>query len=939
LIVVLGAAPAAGKPAQPDPGDEISAQLQLAEELRGDDAAQALQHVNSALALARRQENLPQQAEALLLLGKILDDQSEHEQAKQHLEEARRLFAQLQDVSGEAGCLMALGLTSYRLNDLEQAISHYEEALALHRRVGPPQDLLKNLTNLGLMYRRLFDFDTALPYYRQALEIAQETGDQVTQVQILNNIGRCLKNLDDLEEARQAHEQALAISTAGDDVEGQMYALLNLGQLSGMQGDFLRTKERFEQALALARQLGDPQSIAMNLGNLGTVYLDLDQYDKAEASLLEALELFKQLGNERDVASTLDNLGSIYNSMGRFTDSLEHHLKALEVRERLGDKQHIANSYNNLGVVYDDLGQYETALEYYLKALALREEISDRRGIATTLGNIGIICKLLQDYDKAQTYDERALRMYEQLGDQVGMTRILGNLGNLAHAQGQDDRALEYHSRSLELARQLEYQSYIANSLSSIGVVYEAQGKLEAAIDHYQQALALNEQIGDRRGVASCLSSIGNVFLLKQAPRQAITSYRKALDIARSSEDKPTLAALNKGLSEASAKLDDFSNAYSYLVRYTQINEELVNAATTKRIAELEAVYELQSKQKEITLLAKDNELLQSTAEIQQLRLSKQRLISRVMFVGLFLLGVCLLLLLKRYHYLFTFWRRRSFIGHYRLLDRIGSGGIGVVYRASHVMEKGRSVAIKVIRDELAEDEHQRRRFLHEATLIDQLNHPNIVKVHERGEYDHRLYIAMEMLEGVSLADRIAQAEPIPLPQALEIMRQLTSALTAIHDKGILHRDLKPENVMLVPENEDQQVVKLLDFGLAKNQTLTRLTATGEILGTVFYLPPEQITLQQFTTHSDIYSLGVIFYEIVTREKPFMGEQPLDIIKQILEHEPLPPSSFNARIDPELDTLIMAMLSKDPQQRPTASAVQQILDEQTPAHPASTSEE
>ena len=209
-----------------------------------------------------------------------------------------------------------------------------------------------------------------------------------------------------------------------------------------------------------------------------------------------------------------------------------------------------------------------------------------------------------------------------------------------------------------------------------------------------------------------------------------------------------------------------------------------------------------------------------------------------------------------------------------------------------------------------------RQRFKNEAVLIDQLEHPHIVKVYERGEFNDRLYIAMELVDGHPLADVIRRRERLPLADCVGIMGQLADAVAKIHGKGIVHRDLKPENIMLVDSAAKRPFVKLLDFDIAKSYSLTRLTATGEILGTVSYLAPEMITRQLTSPASDIYALGVVFYELVTLERPFLGQLAIDIVRQILEREPLPPATLRADLPADVSALILEMLAKAPEQRP-----------------------
>ena len=278
----------------------------------------------------------------------------------------------------------------------------------------------------------------------------------------------------------------------------------------------------------------------------------------------------------------------------------------------------------------------------------------------------------------------------------------------------------------------------------------------------------------------------------------------------------------------------------------------------------------------------------------------------------------------RRYLSLVAFWKTRTYVGHYRILGTLGSGGMGVVYRAADVVDRSRLCALKVLREEYTDDVVLRRRLLNEAALIDQLDHPNIVKVIERGEANGRLFIAMELLSGVPLSERIAEGRALPLPACLRVMRGLAEAVERVHARGIVHRDLKPANVMLVPSDEEE-TVKLLDFGLARGQSLTRLTETGMIVGSINYLAPEQIRDRAYTPASDVYSLGVTFYELVALEKPFLGETAADVIKQILDREPLPPSAFRPDLPERLNALILSMLAKGPEARPTALAVSEEL--------------
>lgn len=274
----------------------------------------------------------------------------------------------------------------------------------------------------------------------------------------------------------------------------------------------------------------------------------------------------------------------------------------------------------------------------------------------------------------------------------------------------------------------------------------------------------------------------------------------------------------------------------------------------------------------------------------------------------------------RTYFTLIAFWKRKSFIGHYRILEKIGLGGMGTVYKAQHVMDKTKTVAIKVIRESFSLDPEQKKRFLHEASIMDQFNHPHIVKVIERGEYNQQFFFAMEFLEGPRLSELIEHEHPIGFETIQDVLCQIADALAKIHSKGVVHRDLKPENIMLTERDGRRNFVKLLDFGLAKTESLTRFTETGKVMGTVQYISPEQILEGNATPASDMYALGVIFFELVTGSRPFDGETVIQTIKAILDNDPQPPVELRPDLPEAWNRLILNMIDKDPRLRPDAAS-------------------
>jgi serine/threonine protein kinase len=250
-------------------------------------------------------------------------------------------------------------------------------------------------------------------------------------------------------------------------------------------------------------------------------------------------------------------------------------------------------------------------------------------------------------------------------------------------------------------------------------------------------------------------------------------------------------------------------------------------------------------------------------------------------------------------------------IGRYEIAGELGKGAMGVVYKATDP-NIGRTVAIKTLRIDIhgAENEEILGRFKNEARAAGMMNHANIITIYDAGEQEGLFYIAMEFIEGQTLQSLLKQVKSLPVKQATDIVRQVCSGLDYAHARGIIHRDIKPANIMITADG----TVKIMDFGVAKSGT-TGMTSTGQVVGTPNYMSPEQVKGKALDGRTDLFSVGVVLYEMLTGTRPFGGENVTTIIYKIVHENPPAPRDLVNDLHPGLNAVVMKALAKAPEER------------------------
>jgi tetratricopeptide (TPR) repeat protein len=627
------------------------------------------------------------------------------------------------------------------------------------------------------------------------------------------------------------------------------------------------------EAVTLSDQFNDRPGKAEALFFLARAHWNLDDIKNAFKYIFESLKLFKALGDKANTWRVTRIIGYYYLKIGNFPEAQKYNIQALELSVETGDKDRVAESHYQLGRIYLDVNRYKKALAHFQNALKITEKSGSRLEILC-LNNIGVAYKSL----------------------------------------GQYSRALEYYQQALKLSRQdKDMADNITGALINIGIVYGQLGQHDRALSYLFEARKKNEEIGNKTSYIQILFFMGNQYFNKKNYEMSRYYYLKALEIVEKTEIKRLKEEIYKSLSDLYVEMGDNKEALHFYRMYSTIKDSRVNETKNKQYLELQERYNAERREREIEILKRDNKIQQITRNFS--------------LAGFLVILILLFFLLKKYRYLFSFWKREKYINQYRIIEPIGEGGMGNVFKAHHVRDKTSMVAIKVLKDVLFRIDTNRKRFKNEGIIIDQLNHPHIVKVYERGESDGKMYIVMEYIQGETLERRMAGAEKIDLKTCIHMMIQITDALAKIHSKNIVHRDLKPANILITEKEGDANFIKLLDFGLSRMKFQTRFTQPGVIVGTINYVSPEQIIDLQYSSASDIYSLGIIFYEMAAGKAAFPGDSMPAVVDRILNRKLEPLSLLRPEIPEVLGRLINQMLLKEPAQRPTAEFIFHKLQE------------
>lgn len=601
-------------------------------------------------------------------------------------------------------------------------------------------------------------------------------------------------------------------------------------------------------------------------GVLAYYYQD---YAAAEASLHTSLDLLTSLGSldNAAAAATLNLLGNVAWARETYKVAAGYYEQSLPIYQRLDNRQQIAKTLHNLGLVEQYQANYEIGRQYYLKSLAIDRSVGDQLGILVNLNSLGTLSQELADYPAAQSYLLESLALAQEIDNKVQVAMILGNLGNVAVPEGRLAEAREFYETGLALATEAESPNFIAMNSFGLGILAMLANDDTTALPLLLKALETWRIYSNKRLIVRALDVFSLLFCRQDHCGEAMSLLGFAETLRRNKLVPPRAPAFKPfyeqalALAKSRLEADAFDRAWDF-GRSLTLDEAL-------------------------TLALKSHDIVGGVAE------------SHISSQDVELAN-----------------------GRFQPEELIAVGGMGELYRGlDHIT--GQTVVIKRLRPELIYPGSEMvARFSREGELLRKLNHPNIVKFLAVETVSGRVHLIMEYVPGGSLRELLLTQSRLSINQALTMTLELADALSRAHHLGIIHRDLKPENILLAADGSP----RLSDFGIAYEiYHQTRLTQPGVVMGTVSYLSPEGCQGAELNRGSDVWSLGVLLFEMLAGQNPFTTDSIAATMLAIL-HQPLPDLTA---IRPDAPSALIAltnnMLAKQPANR--LSSMRQVAAE------------
>lgn len=612
-------------------------------------------------------------------------------------------------------------------------------------------------------------------------------------------------------------------------------------------------------------------------------------------------------------ALNLLGLGALIFVWGNLDEGRRYLEMALTLWRELNDPAGIAQTQIQLGRIAWVEEQYEVARSCLQEALAIVQAAGDETQVAIVLNNLGLISMYELDDEVAFRFFEQSLAISRRVGNLANIAANLNNLGAITQAKREDHLvARRYFEDGLAIMKQLGYRRVMMRPMNNLGNNGLNTGDLEMAERYFKESLALSRQLGLRQEESIPLHGLGVVASRRNDFALALAYYQEGLAVWREAGRKRDIPSLVRAITSALANLNQPEAATQLMGALERLNEEIVNQPPPEPVQKAW-----------LTTIGQTKGLLGANRFVALWETGRNMTLTETVdFASQFKADS-----FKTVQAPAGTPPLMPLTGQRYLTDRLlAVGGMGEVYLGRDSLTND-LVVIKRLKPELVQQNREMvARFAREGALLRQLNHPNIVKMLAtvQGAGGEHLLV-LEYVSGGSLRELLTRQPQLPIQRVLEIGLELADALTRAHHLHIVHRDLKPENVLLAEDGTP----RLTDFGISYQlQPETRLTQPGVVMGTAAYVGPEGFLGEEIDARSDIWSFGVILYEMLAGRHPFQGENLLATLNAILQQSPPPLSRLRPETPPALMALIAQMLDKNRANRPaTMRQVAARLDE------------
>ncbi|MGC3946121.1 MAG: tetratricopeptide repeat-containing sensor histidine kinase [Chryseolinea sp.] len=556
--------------------------------------------------------------------------------AAQSIDSLKQLLVDLNDHRQRVDVLIDLSTRLFDI-DLDEGYKYASDAREEAATIKYEQGERLALILMAYRYVCSGDFRQAISTY-QASDALMSSEDEILAYSFVSR-GNVYRSIARYDSSRYLYTQAIKLLESHQNSKYLAYAYKSLGRLEVMMWHNKDAEFYYKKALTIYEEGNRTVGQAEVLFLLSEVSKHLTDYDQAAKLQLQGCDIADHNDSEYLTLLCHRNRGDYYYHLGDYLKSLEELLQALNILRIRDQPQVLASLYNQLGEVYDALGQYDVSLKYYLDALKIWERMGVKYEMAKLFSEIGWIYKNQSNFAQAKAYMERSLTLREEIKDEHGISNSYNVLGVLYYQEKRYDKALDYLSRSIEIRRRIDHREGVSACIFNMAAVYEDLGQLDKALNYQFEALEIDERIGNKQGLSISYNQIGQLYTKMHNYPEAHKFLTKASDLARQTGSKNLIMANRLIMSKYYEEKGDYKAALRWHQMYTNINDSIFSEGNAMKLAEMQALYQIEQKDQQIELLNQNKVIQMDQIKLQRAQIGQQRIIIIGGLVGLVLVS------------------------------------------------------------------------------------------------------------------------------------------------------------------------------------------------------------------------------------------------------------------------------------------------------------